>query len=144
MTTCVCPTVTGFPKWRNYLQGHTFIDLVKLVNYRRDNLLLLAFGKTAPCPTTTQALYVNLCHTWQNVHLPPFTLCCLVTPKDDQITTLCTVWTTLSVTIARNSYAYAHFHLHMPTVPKSEADILNVLKLCQGNQCFANVSHGHI
>ena len=46
-----------------------------------------------------------------------------------QITTLCTPWTTPSVTVVRNSYAHAQNHLRMPTVSKSEAEIFNSLKL---------------
>ena len=49
-------------------------------------------------------------------------------------------WTTRSGTKARNSFAYARLHLHMPTVPNSEAEIpktsrrmhkvIDVLPLC--------------
>ena len=49
--------------------------------------------------------------------------------KDDQITTLCTLWTTPSVTIVRYSYAHVRNRLRMLMVPKSEAEILNFLKL---------------
>ena len=50
------------------------------------------------------------------------------TPKDDQITILCTTWTTPSVTVVGNSYRHAGNHKRMHTVPKSEAEILNSLK----------------
>ena len=48
------------------------------------------------------------------------TLCHHITPKDVRVTTLYTLWTTPSVTIARNSYAHACIHLLMPTVLKAE------------------------
>ena len=63
---------------------------------------------------------------------PPFILthpCRRITPKDDRITTLCTEWITPSITIVRNPYAYAQNCLRMLTVPKSEAEILRILKL---------------
>ena len=53
---------------------------------------------------------------WQKVHLPPPALCHHVTPKDDRVTTLYTLWTTPSVTEARNSYEHACIPLHMPMV----------------------------
>ena len=48
--------------------------------------------------------------------------------KDDQITTLCTLYTPL-VTVVRNSYVHARIHLRMLMVPNSEAEILKLSKL---------------
>ena len=73
--------------------------------------------------------------------------CCCVSPKDDHVTTLYTPWTTPSVTVARNSYMHAQNRPCMPTVHKSEVEILNVLKLpqdVQGNGRFATVSQGRL
>ena len=52
----------------------------------------------------------------------------VTTRKDDQITTLCTPWTTPSFTIVRNSYAHAQYRLRILTVPKSEAENSTILK----------------
>ena len=63
---------------------------------------------------------------WQNVHLPPLALCHCGTLKDDRVTTCgqhCGL--TPSVTVAS---------LCMATVPNSEAEILNVLKVPQNTQ----------
>ena len=65
---------------------------------------------------------------WKNVHLPPLTLCHRITPKDDLVTNLYTLWTTPSVTIVRNSSVHAHIHSHMLTMRWSVAEILNRLK----------------
>ena len=49
----------------------------------------------------------------KNQPVPPLTLCHLVTPKDDRVTALYTLCTTLLVTVARNSYCMessAHVH----------------------------------
>ena len=76
----------------------------------------------------------------QNVNVPPLTLCRLIILKDNRITTLCTSWTTPSVTIVTNSYAHAQTRLQMLTVPNSEAEILSISKLpldIQGNGWFA-------
>ena len=40
-------------------------------------------------------------------------------------------WTTPLVTIVRNSYVHVQNRLCMPIVPNSEAEILNILKLCR-------------
>ena len=51
------------------------------------------------------------------------------------------------VTVVRNAYAHAQNRLRMLTVPKSEAEILNALKLpycVQGNGRFATDSQGRI
>ena len=64
------------------------------------------------------------CKTSIYLHLPYH----CITPKDDEITTLYTLWTTTSDTIARNSSEHTGMRLCMPTVPNSEAEILNNLK----------------
>ena len=51
---------------------------------------------------------------WRNVHVPPLALCHRTTLK------VYTPWTTLSVTVARNSSAYARIHLRMLTIPNLE------------------------
>ena len=48
--------------------------------------------------------------------LPPLALCRHVTLKDNSVTTLCTPWTTPSVTVAKNLYAHTLIHLRMLTV----------------------------
>ena len=45
------------------------------------------------------------------------------------VTALYTPWTTPSVTVTRNSSVHARNCLYMLTVPNSEAEILNILKL---------------
>ena len=65
-------------------------------------------------------------------------ICRRVTPKDNRVTTLDTLWTRPSDTVARNSSAHAHVRLHMLTVPNSETEILSILKIpwnVQGNGC---------
>ena len=60
---------------------------------------------------------------------------------------LCTVWTTPSITVVRNLYAHTQNRLRMFIVPKSEAEILNSLKLLQdlqGNGQFTTDSQGHL
>ena len=79
---------------------------------------------------------MRTCDTVAKCHLPPLTLCHRGTLKDDRVTTLYTLWTKPPVTIARNLSVHAHFLLSMLMVPKSEAEILNILKLpsdAQGN-----------
>ena len=39
---------------------------------------------------------------------PLLAVCRRVTPKNDQVTTLYTLWTTTSVTVARNSTVHVH------------------------------------
>ena len=78
------------------------------------------YGLSFPCSLVTQ---------WQNAHLHPLTLCLHVTLKDNKITMLYALWTTPSVTVARNFPAHVHFLQPMSTVPKSEAEILNISKL---------------
>ena len=60
-----------------------------------------------------------------------------------QVTTLYILWSTPSVTRARNSSVHARIRLCMPTIQNSEVQILNILKLLlnvQGNGRFATVS----
>ena len=66
----------------------------------------------------------NLLSQWRNIHVPPLTLCCHITPKHNQITTLCTTWTTPSITVVRN--LYAQNCLPLPTILNSEAEIINI------------------
>ena len=88
--------------------------------------------------------------SWDTVAKCPIPLLTLhrhITPKDDQITTLCTPWITLSVPIARNPSAHASIYLHMPKVQSLEAEILNILKLswnAQGSGPIATVLQGSI
>ena len=56
-----------------------------------------------------------------------------------RIQTQCAPWTTLLVTVVRNSCAHEQNGLHMPMVPKSKDETLNSLKLpqdLQGNGRF--------
>ena len=46
-----------------------------------------------------------------NIQLPQLALCCSITPKDGQITTLYTQSTTPSVTVIKNSSLYAHYEM---------------------------------
>ena len=71
-----------------------------------------------PCPlTTVQDLYSTLRHIGETSMYVQSPYVTIYTPKDDRVTTLCTPWTTPSVTIARNSSAHAQNHLYMLTVP---------------------------
>ena len=49
--------------------------------------------------------------------------------KVDQVTTLYRPYITPSVTLATDSFAHAHIHLCMFTVPNSNMEIVNILKL---------------
>ena len=62
-------------------------------------------------------------------HVPPFTLCCHITPKDNQVTPLYTLWITPSVTISRNSSVHARINL-----PNSEAEKISLLGYLQNKQ----------
>ena len=90
---------------------------------------------------------MDLVSQWRNFHIPPLALCRRITPKDDRITTSYTPWTRPSVTIVRNLYVHALNYLRMLTVPKSEVENSNILKLwkdSQGNGQFATDLQGHI
>ena len=86
--------------------------------------LSLSFRPRFVCELLTQ---------WQNVQLLPLTLCRhSVTLKDDRVTTLYTLWTTPSVTVARNLSVHAYFQLRMSLVPKSEVKIFqNFCRTCK-------------
>ena len=73
----------------------------------------------------------------------PFTSTSIMLPyyTDDRITTLCTPWTTPSVNVVRNSYVHEPNRLHMITVPKSDAEILN--KVMDGSPLTRKVIYGH-
>ena len=61
------------------------------------------------------------------------TLYCCVTPKDDQVTTLYTLWTTPSVTVARNSSEHAHItSLYTNTVNNHPKTVKQLVKIVQG------------
>ena len=51
---------------------------------------------------------MQTCDTVVKCPTPPLTLCRRVMPKYNQVATLYTVWTTPSVTLAKNSSAYTH------------------------------------
>ena len=52
----------------------------------------------------------DLVSPWRNIR--QLTLCRRITPKDDQVITLCTLWITPSVTVVRNSYICAESFMH--------------------------------
>ena len=98
-------------------------------HYKWCNLQLYAFSNMPLSLNCRLRFVCDLVSQWRNIFVPPLTLSCRITLKDDRITTLCTPWTTPSITIVRNSYVYAQNRLHMPTAPNSEVDITNILKL---------------
>ena len=69
------------------------------------------------------------CDTVVKCPIPQVTLYHCITPKDDRVTTLYTPWTIPPVTVATNSSAHASIHLCMLSVPNSDAETLNILKL---------------
>ena len=103
---------------------HISRDLVFPSHDRRYNLPLKALGEMPLSFNYRLRIVCDLVTQCQNVHLPPLTLCFCFTPKETRVTTLNTLWTTPSVTIARNSSVHARIHLRMLTVPNSEAEIL--------------------
>ena len=121
------------PRWEGLLSGGT---TSKDATYLRrlgvsftlqaEKFVVIGIGRVLQQPS--EVCVCDLLTQWWNVHLPPVTLCRHVTPKDDWVTTLYTLWTTPSVGVARNSYAHAHNHLRMLTVRQSEAEILKYLK----------------
>ena len=68
------------------------------------------------------------CDTVAQRPIPYLTLYHCITLKDNRVTTLCTPWTTLLVSLVKNAYAYVQNRLHIPKVPNLEADILNISK----------------
>ena len=61
--------------------------------------------------------------------IPQLTLCCLVTPKDDESQSYIHTMDYTFSYCRRNLSVHARIHLHMLMVPKSEAEILNILKV---------------
>ena len=116
----VCPTVTGFPRLWNRLQGCHIpsVNLVYHSHYRQYNCWLLAFGEMPRSFNYCLRFVCDLVTQWQNIHLHPLALCCRITLKDKGVTTLHTP----SVTIARNS-VHVRFRLRMLMVPSSETEI---------------------
>ena len=92
-------------------------------HYRQCNAWLYVFDKTTLSFNYRSRFVSHLVPQWQNVHVPPLALRCSIKPKDDRITSLCTLWTTPSVTLVRNSYVHARNRLHMLMVLQSEAEI---------------------
>ena len=79
---------------------------------------------------------MQTCDTVVKCPTPPLTLCRRVTPKYNQVATLYTVWTTPSVTLAKNSSAYTHGEVVRGRSFKhfknfcSTRKVLDVLPLC--------------
>ena len=129
---CVVTVVTvvssGPSALQVFLPGHPISS--NCSHYRWCNLQLQAFGETPLSFNYCLRFICILVSQWRNVHIPLLALCCCITPKDDQIITLCTPWTTPAVTTVKNSYAQNCACRLM--VPNSEGKILNISKLPKG------------
>ena len=69
-------------------------------------------GEMPPSFSYRVRFVCDLMTQWQNVHLLAPVLCRHVTSKDDRVTIFYTLWTTPSVTIARNSSAHVRSSVH--------------------------------
>ena len=119
----ICPMVRGFTQRQNCLQGCLVSSVIWCLHRT-------TCWTNCPFPSHYHVRFVcQVVTQWRTVQLPPLTLCCHVTPKDDRVTTLHTPWTAASVTVARNSSVHAHIRMRRPMVPNSEAEVLNFLKL---------------
>ena len=103
----ISSVVRGITQWKNYSKDASYL--------LRFCVSIVIHGYGSKCPQSFNYHLRLLCEIvteWRNVHLCPLAFYRHVTPKDDQVTTLCAPWTTPSVTVARNSnepcYIYRH------------------------------------